>query len=65
MVINRKKCVEAATVAVPFLIGVIVGKLGLKDKKEETKKEETKKEDTVKTEEKKSEDTATDAKAKG
>lgn len=60
MVINRKKCVEAATVAVPFLIGVIVGKLGLKDKKEETKKE-----DTVKTEEKKSEDTTTDAKAKG
>lgn len=60
MVISRKKCVEAATVAVPFLIGVIVGKLGLKDKKEETKKE-----DTVKTEEKKSEDTATDAKAKG
>ena len=60
MVINRKKCVEAATVAVPFLIGVIVGKLGLKDKKEEPKKE-----DTVKTEEKKSEDTATDAKAKG
>lgn len=60
MIINRKKCVEAATVAVPFLIGVIVGKLGLKDKKEETKKE-----DTVKTEEKKSEDTATDAKAKG
>lgn len=59
MVINRKKCVEAATVAVPFLIGVVVGKLGLKDKKEETK------EDTVKTEEKKSEDTATDAKAKG
>ena len=59
MVINRKKCVEAATVAVPFLIGVIVGKLGLKDKKEETK------EDTVKTEEKKSEDTTTDAKAKG
>ena len=56
MVINRKKCVEAATVAVPFLIGVIVGKLGLK---------ETKKEDTVKTEEKKSEDTATDAKTKG
>jgi len=60
MAINRKKCVEAATVAVPFLIGVIVGKLGLKDKKEETKKE-----DTVKTEEKKSEDTTTDAKAKG
>lgn len=60
MVINRKKCVEAATVAVPFLIGVIVGKLGLKDKKEEPKKE-----DTVKTEEKKSEDTTTDAKAKG
>lgn len=59
MVINRKKCIEAATVAVPFLIGVIVGKLGLKDKKEEPKKE-----DTVKTEEK-SEDTATDAKAKG
>ena len=59
MVINRKKCVEAATVAVPFLIGVIVGKLGLKDKKEEPKKE-----DTVKTEEK-SEDKATDAKAKG
>ena len=60
MIINRKKCVEAATVAVPFLIGVIVGKLGLKDKKEEPKKE-----DAVKTEEKKSEDTATDAKAKG
>ena len=60
MVINREKCIEAATVAVPFLIGVIVGKLGLKDKKEEPKKE-----DTVKTEEKKSEDTATDAKAKG
>lgn len=58
--INRKKCVEAATVAVPFLIGVVVGKLGLKDKKEESKKE-----DTVKTEEKKSEDTATDAEAKG
>lgn len=57
MVINRKKCIEAATVAVPFLIGVIVGKLGLKEK--------PKKEDTAKTEEKESEDTATDAKAKG
>lgn len=57
MVINRKKCIEAATVAVPFLIGVIVGKLGLKEK--------PKKEDAVKTEEKESEDTATDAKAKG
>ena len=57
MVINRKKCIEAATVAVPFLIGVVVGKLGLKEK--------PKQEDTVKTEEKEFEDTATDAKAKG
>lgn len=59
MIINKQKCIEAATVAVPFLIGVVVGKLGLKDKKEEPKKE-----DTVKTDEK-SEDTANDAKAKG
>ena len=55
MIINKKKLIDAATVAVPFLIGVIVGKLGLKEKP---------KEDTVKTE-KKSEDTTTDAEAKG
>lgn len=35
MVINKKKCIEAATVAVPFLIGVIVGRLGLKERPKE------------------------------
>lgn len=35
MIINKQKCIDAATVAVPFLIGVIVGKLGLKEQPKE------------------------------
>lgn len=40
MVINRKKLIETASVVIPFLTGIVVGKFGLKDKKEEPKKEE-------------------------
>ena len=35
MIINKKKLIDAATVGVPFLIGVIVGKLGLKERPKE------------------------------
>ncbi len=35
MIINKKKCIEAATVGIPFLIGVIVGKLGMRERPKE------------------------------
>lgn len=58
MVINRKRLIETASVVIPFLTGIVVGKFGLKDKKEEPKKEEP-----AKTEEKK--ENKDEAKAKG
>lgn len=58
MVINRKRLIETASVVIPFLTGIVVGKFGLKDKKEEPKKE------PAKTEEKK-EENKDEAKAKG
>ena len=58
MVINRKRLIETASVVIPFLTGIVVGKFGLKDKKEDPKKEEP-----AKTEEKK--ENKDEAKAKG